>query len=40
MTIDLLERASFGLEGSSRTPEEIVQRLLRKGERRKLHRPG
>jgi len=36
MTIDLLERASFGLEGSTRTPEEIVQRLLRKGERRKL----
>ncbi|HEX3245755.1 MAG TPA: histidine--tRNA ligase [Chloroflexota bacterium] len=36
MTIDLLERASLGLEGSSRTPEEIVQRLLRKGERRKL----
>jgi histidyl-tRNA synthetase len=36
MTIDLLESASFGLEGSTRTPEEIVQRLLRKGERRQL----
>lgn len=36
MTIDLLERASFGLEGGSRSPEEIVNRLLQKGERRKL----
>src|SRR6266511_2620406 len=31
MTIDLLERASLGLEGGSRSPEEIVRRLLSKG---------
>ncbi len=38
MTIDLLERASLGLEGGSRSPEEIVRRLLRKGERRDVAR--